>query len=143
MTTFQTVPGMASRERRIRRLNEILWVMVAFLLLLTFFNIILWPMLRSEEFEKKAKELTSASSEMMPANVQPAKLVFTEDANGRILYKDKVVKLTDLKNIFGQHQNPEVEIMLISRDIVTIFFECYQSQISPTVRLMPFGRADS
>ena len=143
MTTFETAPGVASRERRIRRLNEILWVMVAFLLLLTFFNIILWPMLRSEEFEKKAKELTTASSEMMPANVQPAKLVFTEDTDGRILYKDKVVKQTDLKNIFGQYQTPEVEIMLTNRDIVTLFFECYQGHISPTVKLMPFGRADS
>lgn len=135
MTTFETTPGVASRERRIRRLNEILWVMVAFLLLLTFFNIILWPMLRSEEFEKKAKESTTASNEMMPANVQPAKLVFTEDADGRILYKDKVVKRADIKNILGQYQNPEVEIMLTSRDIVTLFFECCQDHISPTVKL--------
>ena len=46
MTIFATVPDGASRERRTRRLNEILWVKVAFLLLLTFFNISLWPMLR-------------------------------------------------------------------------------------------------
>ena len=136
MTIFATVPDGASRERRTRRLNEILWVKVAFLLLLTFFNIILWPMLRSEEFEKKSKESMLESSEKMAADVQSTKLVFTEDAHGRILYDGKLVKRADIKNILGQYQNPEVEIMLTSKDIVTLFFECFQGQISPIVKLM-------
>ncbi len=136
MTIFATVPDGASRERRTRRLNEILWVKVAFLLLLTFFNIILWPMLRSEEFEKKSKESMLESSEKMAADVQSTKLVFTADAHGRILYDGKLVKRADIKNILGQYQNPEVEIMLTSKDIVTLFFECFQGQISPIVKLM-------
>ena len=136
MTTFETAPGVASRERRIRRLNEILWVMVAFLLLLTFFNIILWPMIKSEEWEKKEKKSSPTSSETMPVDVQLTKLVFNENAEGRILYRGKVVNQTDIKNIFGQYQTPEVEIMLTSRDIVTLFFECCRGHISPTVKLM-------
>lgn len=92
-------------------------------------------MLRSEEFEKKSKESMSESSEKMPDDVQSTKLVFTEDADGRILYEGKLVKQADIKNIFGQHQNSEVEIMLTSRGIVTLFFECYQGHISPTVKL--------
>lgn len=135
MTTFETAPGVASRERRIRRLNEILWVMIAFLLLLTFFNIILWPMLRSKEFKENPKNLTPTSGKTIPTDAQLTKLVFNENAEGRILYRGKVVNQGGIKNIFEQYQTPEVEIMLTSRDIVTIFFECYQNQISPTVRL--------
>ena len=85
MTTFETAPGVASRERRIRRLNEILWVKVAFLLLLTFFNIILWPMIKSEEWEKKEKKSSPTSSETMPVDVQLTKLVFNENAEGRTI----------------------------------------------------------
>lgn len=143
MTIFATVLDSASRERRTRRLNEILWVKVAFLLLLTFFNIILWPMLRSEEFEKKEEESRSQSSETMATDMQNRKLVFTEDANGRILYEGKVINHKDLKNIFEQYRNSEVEIMLTSRNIAALFFECYQSHISPTVKLAPFGRPNS
>ena len=135
MTIFAAVPDRASRERRTRRLNEILWVKVAFLLLLTFFNIILWPMLRSEEFNEKSKESMSESSEKIAVDVQSTKLLFTEDVNGRILYEGKLVKRADIKNILGQYRNPEVEIMLTSRDIVTLFFECCQGDILPTVKL--------
>jgi len=100
-------------------------------------------MLRSEEFEKKEEESRSQSSETMATDMQNRKLVFTEDANGRILYEGKVINHKDLKNIFEQYRNSEVEIMLTSRNIAALFFECYQSHISPTVKLAPFGRPNS
>jgi len=133
----------SDKERRTSHMNEVLWVLVAFLLVLTFFNVSLWPLVRYDEWRKK--DITAEASEGEKAKscfsspAKSTKLIFTLEEDDHVLYEGKLIDRSTIEKLFSEFSDPDFEVEIVSsgENMIALFYKCYCKNISPLVRFKP------
>ena len=124
------------KERRLRRQVEILWILFTFMLVMNFFSICLWPLVKGVEAESAEAAEKAASSHSVAEPEQPKEtLTFVLDRNGGIRIGNRLATEKMLREIFSSTPTPGVELILPDRMLAALFDQCARQGIAPTVKL--------
>lgn len=124
---------MTAGEFRTRRMLEILWALVVILIVMTFFNICTWPLLRTESSPTQVSEENSQTSESN-AEAPSTTLEFSIDQHGRILSNGKILGPPEIRKLFAASPAGTVDVQVGADSLLALIFECKQAGISPNFR---------
>lgn len=128
-------PNNASpKERRQRRQVEILWALIAFMLVFAFSQVPLWIVANNAQAQKADRK--EKRQEVADTPTAPAVTVhFAVRPDGQLFVDGKAVGERGIRQLFAKKKNIAVELALSSRELVTVFQECAGQGLAPTVKL--------
>lgn len=126
----------SSKERRLKRQAEILWAIIGFLLVFSFSQVPVWVFAKNMVMEKEkaagSKQVNDVSAEPIPSQT----MHFVVKPDGKLWLQGRQVPSDEVGRILSLEKNPAVELTMLNRDVVALFYECARINIAPTVKLI-------
>jgi biopolymer transport protein ExbD len=124
---------MSAMEGRSRRMIEVLWALVAILMVMALFNVCTWPLLSNAALKSPSTE-TPAAATATENEGSAAKLSFSLDRHGDVLLDRQKLDPAAVRTLFQQSSPGHIEVVVLSESLLALFFECGRLGIAPDIK---------